>query len=89
MSPAPRSGATSVREAGQVEHEKVMGEVSDVLLNVEHALMRTKKALKVAAKAGSEPNVELALGEAVKAMEQVRKRLMQDTYHSGDALRLI
>lgn len=89
MSASPRTTATSVRPAEQVEHERVMGEVSDVLLNVDHALTRARKAQKVAAKSGAEPNVELALTEAVKGLEHLRKRLMKDTYHSGDALRLI
>jgi hypothetical protein len=66
-----------------------MGEVSDVLLNLEHSLTRTKKALKTVAKTGSEPNVELALTAAIKDLERLRKRLMQDTYFAGDALRMI
>jgi DNA repair photolyase len=66
-----------------------MGEVSDVLLNLEHSLQRTRKALKVASKSGSEPNVELALAQAVRDLDKLRKRLMQDTYFAGDTLRLL
>lgn len=77
------------RAPDQVAHERAMGEVSDVLLNVEHSLTRAKKALKVVAKAGSEPNVELALTDAVKDLEKLRKRLLQDTYFAGDAIRLL
>jgi hypothetical protein len=75
--------------AQQAEHERVMGEVSDVLLNLEHALDRTRKALRVASKSGAEPNVELALGQAAKDLDALRKRLMQDTYFGGDVLRLL
>lgn len=42
------------------------GEVSDVLLNLEHALVA-----------------------AIAEIEKTRKRLMQDTYYAGDALRLL
>lgn len=84
-----RSDPATQRSADQVGHERAMGEVSDVLLNLEHAVARAKKALKVVAKGGAEPNLELALAESVKDLERVRKRLMQDTYFAGDAIRLI
>lgn len=77
------------RSQEQVDHERAMGEVSDVLLNLEHSAARAIKALKVVVKAGNEPNLELALGETIKDLERLRKRLMQDTYFAGDALRMI
>lgn len=77
------------RSPDQVAHEKAMGEVSDVLLNLEHSLTRAKKALKTVGKAGDEPNVELALSQAVRELEKLHKRLMQDTYYAGDAIRLL
>lgn len=86
-SPQPEDGMT--RGQDQAVHERAMGEVSDVLLNLEHSVNRAKKALKVVRKAGSEPNIELALGDAVSNLERLRKRLMQDTYFAGDTLRLI
>jgi hypothetical protein len=79
----------AARTAQQVAHERAMGEVSDVLLNVEHALSRARKAHRVVAKLGDEPNCEVALASAVKDLDALRKRLMQDTYYAGDALRLI
>ncbi len=84
-----RTAAHEPRLDQQVAHERSMGEVSDVLLNLEHSLARAKKALKAVAKTGSEPNVELALTQAVRDLDCLRKRLMQDTYFAGDALRLI
>ncbi len=77
------------RSPEQVVHERAMGAVSDVLFNIEGALAHAKKAKAKVDKDGVEINAALALGEAVKDLERVRKRLMQDTYYSGDALRLL
>jgi len=85
----PQPDDATRRSHAQIDHERAMGEVSDVLLNLEHSLARTKKALKAVAKSGGEPNVELALGDAIKDLERLRKRLMQDTYFAGDGLRMI
>ena len=60
-----------------------------MLLNIEHTLARAKKAQKIVAKDAVDSNSELALGEAVKDLERVRKRLQQDTYFAGDSLRLV
>lgn len=86
---SPQPDPTMARSPEQVAHERAMGEVSDVLLNVEHALTRAKRALKNVVKHGGEPNVELALTEAVRELEKLRKRLLQDTYFAGDAIRLL
>lgn len=86
---APQDQTGMARTQDQVNHERAMGEVSDVLLNREHTLNRTRKALKVVTKAGTDTNAELALAAAVKDLERLRKRLMQDTYFAGDTLRLI
>lgn len=86
---SPQPEPSMHRSQDQVAHERAMGEVSDVLLNVEHSLTRAKKALKVVAKVGGEPNVELALSDAVRDLEKLRKRLLQDTYFAGDAIRLL
>lgn len=86
---APQDQTGMARTQDQVNHERAMGEVSDVLLNLEHTLNRTRKALKVVTKAGTDTNAELALAAAVKDLERLRKRLMQDTYFAGDTLRLI
>lgn len=85
----PSSEPAMQRSSDQVAHERAMGEVSDVLLNLEHSLNRAKKALKNVTKAGDEPNAELALGAAVRDLERLHKRLMQDTYYAGDAIRLL
>ena len=69
--------------------ERAKGEVSDVLLNVEHALDRAKRARKVVTKDGVDRNAELALGEAIESLERLRKRLLQDTYFAGDNVRLL
>ncbi|MCW5945111.1 MAG: hypothetical protein KIT06_04985 [Cryobacterium sp.] len=66
-----------------------MGEISDVLLNLEHTIDRSKKALARVRKAGGDSNVEIALVEALADLQRVHKRLMQDTYYAGDSVRLI
>ena len=79
----------SSRSAEQRSRELALGEVSDVLLNLEHSLARARRALVKVRKDGAERNVELALTVAIAEIEKTRKRLMQDTYYAGDALRLI
>jgi len=69
--------------------EDAMGEVSAVLLNLEHTITRAKKGLAKVKKAGGDTNVELALTALVKDLEAQHKRLMQDTYYAGDAIRLL
>lgn len=77
------------RSAEQVAHERAMGEVSDTLLCIEQAIDRAKRGLKTSAKAGGDVNVDLALTAALAELEKTHKRLMQDTYFTGDALRLL
>lgn len=77
------------RSVQQAALESAAGHVSDVLLNLEHTLARAKKAQRLIAKDGVDTNAELALGQAIKDLERVRKRLQQDTYFAGDSLRLI
>ena len=69
--------------------ERSAQKVSDVLLNLEHSLAAAKKALKVVQKDGVDTNAELALKDLIPQLERARKRLQQDTYFSGDSLRLI
>jgi hypothetical protein len=87
--PASQRGQESQRSQEQIARERASAEVSDVLLNLEHALARAKKAQKAVSKDGADPNAELALGNVVKEIDRLRKRLTQDTYFAGDALRLI
>lgn len=77
------------RSHDQVLQERAAGEVSDVLLNLEYALRRAKRAHKVVTKDGMDRNAEIALAEAIEGIDKLRKRLMQDTYFAGDAVRLI
>lgn len=77
------------RSAKQIAHEQALGEISDVLLNLEHTISRAKKARTRVRKAGGDNNVELALVDAITDLERSHKRLMQDTYYAGDSLRLI
>jgi hypothetical protein len=69
--------------------EDAMGEVSAVLLNLEHTIARAKKGLIKVRKAGGDANVELALQVAITELAKQHKRLMQDTYYAGDAIRLL
>jgi len=78
-----------VRSAEQVALERAKGEVSDVLLNVEHALERAKKARKVVETDGADSNALHALAAAAADLDKARKRLLQDTYFAGDNLRLM
>lgn len=66
-----------------------MGEVSAVLLNLEHTISRAKKGLAAVKKSGGDRNVELALEVAIVELGKQHKRLMQDTYYAGDAVRLM
>ena len=59
-------------------------EVSDVLLNIEYALTRAKKARRAVDNDGVDVNAGLALGDAIRDLERVRKRLVQDTYYAAD-----
>lgn len=81
--------ADGARTAEQVARERAMGEVSDVLLNLDHTITRAKKARALAARDEAAHNTELALTDLIRDLERSRKRLMQDTYYAGDALRLI
>lgn len=83
------SAANTQRSDPDTAHESVMTDVSDVLLNIEHALSRAKKARATAVKYDEEINAKLALDEAIASLEKTRKRLMQDAYYRQDALRLI
>lgn len=66
-----------------------MSEVSDVLLNVEHAIARAKKAAKRLGDSAEEHNAKLALSEALERLEAARRRLQQDGYFAGNDLRLV
>ena len=77
------------RSAGQRDAELAYTELSDALLNIDHAAQRTKKALKAVEKLGTEPNVALALKAALTDLERTRKRLQRDAYDAPDALRLL
>ena len=85
----PEPNSDGVRTEDQIALERAKGEVSDVLLNIEHALDRAKRARKNVAKDGVDNNAELALAEAAAGLDRLRKRLLQDTYFAGDNLRLI
>lgn len=89
MSSPPQHGSAANRTAEQVVQERAMGEVSDVLLNLDHALARAKKARRIVTKDGADRNAALALGDLIAQLEKLRKRFMQDTYFAGDNVRLL
>ena len=72
------------RSPDQVAHERAMGHVSDVLLNLEGVLAHARKAKAAVDKDGAEVNAGLALADAARDLERIRKRLMQDTYFAVD-----
>ena len=77
------------RSPQQKSREEALGEISDVLLNLEHTLTRSKKALVRVRKSGGDHNIELALTELIADLERNHKRFMQDTYYAGDSVRLL
>lgn len=77
------------RDDSQQARERAMTEVSDVLTNVEHAIVRAKKARTRLGSSPEEHNAQLALADALRSLEAVRKRLQRDTYFGGDELRLV
>lgn len=78
--PAPEQ-----HHAEQQAREVAATQISDVLLNLEHTVARARKGLKRISADGVDVNAELALAEAIKDLEKVRKRLTQDTYFAADA----
>lgn len=88
MSIPASAAAPNERSPQQVAREAALGEISDVLLNLEHTLSRAKKALARVRKLGGD-HVEPALIEAIADLERTHKRLMQDTYYAGDSVRLL
>ena len=89
MSIPAGAAAPNERSPEQVTRETALGEISDVMLNLEHTISRAKKALVRARKLDGDHNVEFALIEAIADLERSHKRLMQDTYYAGDSVRLI
>ncbi len=73
----------------EVARERAMGEVSDVLLNIDHALARARKGLKVVKRDDIDRNAELALVDTIGGLERLRKRLLHDTYYAEDKVRLL
>lgn len=85
----PQHGSPAARTSEETARERAMGEVSDVMLNLEHTLARAKKAHKTVLRDGVDRNAELALADAITGLEALRKRLLKDTYFAGDSVRLL
>lgn len=77
------------RSEEQVAHERAQTEVSDVLVNLEHVIVRAKKARKRLGDTPQEHNAKLALADVQATLESARTRLQKDTYFSGNELRLV
>jgi len=78
------SQPASERSEDEVARERASLQVSDVLLNLEYTLESARKGRKIVAKDGVDANAELALGDAIRELERLRKRLMHDTYFASD-----
>lgn len=87
--PNPGQHTLDERTPDQVAMERSAQKVSDVLLNLEHSIAATKRALKTVEKDDVDTNAALALRELLPQLERARKRLQQDTYFAGDNLRLL
>ncbi len=83
------AAAHDPRSEAQAAHELAMSEVADVLVNIEHAIVRARKAKKRLGGGPDERNAQLALADVVKDLERVRTRLQKDAYFGGDELRLV
>lgn len=82
--------AHDLRSDEQFLHEEAMTDVSDVLMSMEDAVKRARKALKTLGDSPSERNAKLALRQTVDSLTAVRKRLEWDTlYADPDVPRLI
>lgn len=81
--------AVSDRSDQQVLDERVLGEVSDVLTVVDHAIERAARARKTLSKVDGTSNAALAVSDSLVALQKLRKRLVQDTYYTDDSLRLL
>lgn len=82
--------AHDLRSDEQFLHEEAMTDVSEVLMSVEDAVRRARKALRTLGDTPSERNATLALKDAVESLTSVRKRLERDTlYADPDAPRLL
>lgn len=69
------------RSADQLARERVMTQVSDVLLNLEHTIARARKGKRVAA--AVDAGVARALADLVKDLDVLRKQLTQRTYFAA------
>ncbi len=76
-SDGPTEPAT--RSAEQIAHERAMAEVSDVLMNLGHALGRARKARRKLGLAAAERNARPASDEVVAALAKARAWLQTDT----------
>lgn len=85
----PRCHPSDERTSEELSHEQAMGEVSDVMVNLEHAIDRARQALKRVSKAGDQPNIQLALADLTKDLDRIRRRLTKDTYFADDTYRLL
>lgn len=77
------------RSAQQVTRERALGEVSDVLTNLEHTITRARRAVRKMGDDPEERNARLAVVDALTSLEAVRKRLQKDAYFAGGDLRLV
>jgi hypothetical protein len=77
------------RSDRQIRQENALGDVSDVLTNIEYAIARAKKGVKRLGDSPEEHNARLALSNAVAELQATRKRLQRDTYFAGPELRLL
>ena len=84
----PVAEPASVRSPEQVAAERAMGHVSDLLTNLDGAIERAKKGLAELRKADDDATrgQRLALEDALRDLQRVRKRLFQDAYYGGDRL---
>jgi len=70
--------------AQRVADEATMLRVSNALTNIEGAIKQAQKGIDEAKKLGGNPNVPIALEEALVDLKRIHKRLMQETYYKVD-----
>lgn len=81
--------SASERSPEEVAREQALHEVEQTLLNIEQAIRRAEGAASRISLDGNERNLRLALDDAIRQLEEVRKELFQTGYFGGYQQRLL
>jgi hypothetical protein len=68
------------RTPAQALREGALQEVAETLLNIEQAIRRAYRAERAVSVAVDDPNLEMALRNAMEQLQSARRELMQTTF---------